>query len=213
MVEVYNHQFLKILKISIKQKTMKNTICILLLATLFSCSKKASTVTPAAAKASITGKWTFKTINNLIDKTAINAKAGATIDIGATSYTSSQTAPFVSTKNGETYTFEVKGGTAAVTTLKEVKTILSTMAVDATSKAEIDGYLAKYEKEGVQNIAVLTGMSLIVKSKDGTITLPWQLFYIKELTASKLVLALFYGELLSGESTPVEERLTITLEK
>jgi hypothetical protein len=192
---------------------MKYSIYILLLLAFFSCNKKADSVTPAATSVSIIGKWTFKTIKNLEGNNTINAKTGATIDITATSYTASQSVPFTSTIAGETYSFETKGGTAQVTTLKEVKAIINSMAVDAADKKLVEGFLAKYEAEGVKNIAMFTGMSLIVKSKDGSFTIPWQLYSIKELTASKLVLELFYGELLTGESTPIAERLAITLEK
>jgi hypothetical protein len=192
---------------------MKNLIYLALIIALFSCKKKDSVVTPATPTASIVGKWTFKTIKNLDGTKTINAKAGATIDITATSYTASQSLPFTSTTGTDNYTFEAKGGTMQMTTIKLVKSVLSTMAVDAKSKAELDTYLAKYEAEGVKDIALLSGMSMIVKSKSGSVTIPWQLYNIKELTSSKLVLSLFYGELLSGTTTPIDERLTITLEK
>jgi hypothetical protein len=187
-------------------------LSILVLTLVFSCNKKESVVSPAA-KPSIVGNWTFKTLRNFNGTTTINAKTSATINIGVTSYTASQALPFVSTAGSDTYTLEVKGGNAGITSLKEVKTILNTLATDTKSKAEIDGYLTKYEKEGIENVAVLSGISMIVKTKDGTITIPWQLYSIKELTANKLVLALFYGELLAGKSTPIDERLTITMEK
>ncbi len=186
---------------------------VLIITFLLSCNKKKDTIVPDITLANLEGKWTFKTIKNLQAKNSINAKTGATITFSATKYTTSIEQPFAATVAGDTYTFEAKGGNASTVSIKSIKTIMASQTGNEEDKKKIDGYLAKYEAEGIKNIAMITGMSLIVKSKDGSFTVPWQLYSIREITANKMTLELFYGELLNGTSTPQAERLTITFEK
>jgi hypothetical protein len=195
---------------------MKNSFLILALfaASLFvsSCTKSAD-VTPTP---SLVGVWKYKTARMSYDDASgktimidVAPKTGTGIEFKTSDYViTGNNQPFTVTKSGQTQTIQIKNSTYKINTVDEIAAELVKVAgFTATEKKAFDDAIAVVKKEGTTHVATLGDVEFQSKGSFGSVSLGWDWFSIKSLTANQLVLEIF------GDDSPAGERWQITLEK